>query len=153
MQRLPAFLAALALAAATALAQSGPGAITGRVFNPASGEYVRNAQVRLEGTEVSAISEAGGEFRLFPVPAGQATVVVSYTGYRTATATLTVGLPLTEKARLNESLTPVEKTPCRPVCGKLVVTCTSKGVAIHPFCEFKFPRVNGGTSEVSNPVT
>ena len=43
------------------------------------------------GTEVSAISEAGGEFRLFPVPAGQATVVVSYTGYRTATATLTVG--------------------------------------------------------------
>jgi len=67
------------------------GVITGRVFNPNTGEYVRNARVRVEETGQTTISEGGGEFRLLEVPAGRATLVVTYTGYRTATATVTVG--------------------------------------------------------------
>jgi len=67
-----------------------PGTITGRVFNPNTGEYVRNAQIRIEETGQTAISEAGGEFRLAPVRPGPATVVVNYTGYRTTSATVTV---------------------------------------------------------------
>ncbi|MBI5766859.1 MAG: TonB-dependent receptor [Verrucomicrobia bacterium] len=82
---------AFALLAASAHAQSGAtGTITGRVFNPSTGEFLRNAQVRVEQTGVSAVSEGGGEFRLSPVPAGKVTVVVTYTGYRTATATVDV---------------------------------------------------------------
>ncbi|MSU47674.1 MAG: TonB-dependent receptor [Opitutus sp.] len=85
-----AFMLALA-ALLPARAQTTPtGTITGRVFNPNTGEYVRNAQVRVEETGQATTSEGGGEFRLAPVPAGKATVVVTYTGYRPATATLNV---------------------------------------------------------------
>ncbi len=66
------------------------GVITGRVFIPNTGEFVRNAQIRIEETGQTATSEGGGEFRLAPVPAGKATLVVTYTGYRSATATVTV---------------------------------------------------------------
>ena len=66
------------------------GVITGRVFNPNTGEYLRNAQVRIEETGQTAISESGGEFRLAPVPAGKATLVVTYTGYRSVTAAVNV---------------------------------------------------------------
>lgn len=59
------------------------GTITGRVFNPNTGEYVRNAQIRVEETGQRTISEGGGEYRLPAVPAGRATVTVVYTGYRT----------------------------------------------------------------------
>ncbi len=67
-----------------------PGAITGRIFNPSTGEYVRNARVQIQETGVSAVSEGGGDYRLFPVAPGTVTVVVTYTGYRTATATVTL---------------------------------------------------------------
>jgi TonB-dependent receptor len=86
-----ALLGALLFSLSPAQAQSADtGVITGRVFNPNTGEYVRNAQVRVEETGLSTISEGGGEYRLAPVPAGKATLVVTYTGYRTAGATVTV---------------------------------------------------------------
>ncbi len=79
------------LALCPALAQTAaPGVITGRVYNPNTGEYVRNAEIRVEETGQTAISEGGGEFRLAPVPAGKATLAVSYTGYRAPSAVLTV---------------------------------------------------------------
>jgi TonB-dependent receptor len=68
------------------------GIIEGRVFNPLTGEYIRDAEVRVEGTEIVAISARDGRYRLVNVPAGNVTVAVSYTGYRTASATLAVGL-------------------------------------------------------------
>jgi len=71
--------------------QTATGTITGRVFNPNTGAYVRNAQVRSVEGDVTTNSEDGGEYRLGPVPAGKVTLVVTYTGYRTATATVTVG--------------------------------------------------------------
>ncbi|MGH7959331.1 MAG: TonB-dependent receptor plug domain-containing protein, partial [Opitutaceae bacterium] len=64
------------------------GVIAGRVLNPASGEYVRNAQVRVEGTNLSAISEDGGFYRLPGVGPGDVKLVVIYTGYHPATATV-----------------------------------------------------------------
>ncbi len=73
-----------------AAANQPSGVITGRIYNPNTGEYLRNAQIRIEETGQTAISESGGEFRLAPVPAGRATLVVTYTGYRTATATVNV---------------------------------------------------------------
>ncbi len=69
---------------------AGTGTFTGRVFNPASGQYVRNAQIQIAGTAIATASEDGGAFRLSEVPAGEATVVVTFTGYRTETATVHV---------------------------------------------------------------
>lgn len=71
-------------------AQTATGSITGRIYNPNTGEYVRNAQVRIVETGQTATSEGGGEFRFTDAPAGKVTLVVTYTGYRAATATVTV---------------------------------------------------------------
>ena len=66
------------------------GTVTGRVFNPATGEYVRNAQLRLVETGATTVSEAEGAFRFGSVPAGRLTLVVTYTGYRSVTAAVDV---------------------------------------------------------------
>lgn len=78
------------LALPSALAQSAAtGVITGRIYNPNTGEFLRNAEIRVETGE-TAVAGGGGEFRLDGVPAGRATLVVTYTGYRSATANVTV---------------------------------------------------------------
>jgi TonB-dependent receptor len=66
--------------------QIGSGGVRGRVLNTATGEYVRNAEIRVEGTTIVTYSEDGGNFRLTGVPAGEATVVVKYTGLQESKA-------------------------------------------------------------------
>ncbi len=66
------------------------GSITGRVFNPSTSEYLRNARITVVESQQTTISGAGGEFTLSAVPAGKVTLAVDYTGYRAASATLTV---------------------------------------------------------------
>jgi len=67
-----------------------PGRVTGRVFNPATGEFVRNAEIAVEGTNIVAFSGEDGSYALPNVPAGDITVSVTYTGYDRATAKLTL---------------------------------------------------------------
>ncbi len=77
--------------AVCALAQSaGTGRITGRVFNPATQAYVRNAEVAVEGADIVTFSDNDGSYVLSNVPAGAVTLAVAYTGYERATAALTV---------------------------------------------------------------
>src|SRR5690606_27432467 len=66
------------------------GGIRGRVLNTATGEYVRNAEIRVQGTGIVVYSEEGGLFRISGVPAGQATLTVRYTGLNDASRTATV---------------------------------------------------------------
>jgi iron complex outermembrane receptor protein len=66
------------------------GGVRGRVFNAGAGEYVRNAEIRVEGTSLAVYSEDGGAYVLTGVPAGPATLVVNYTGLQPATVALTV---------------------------------------------------------------
>ena len=87
-QRSLALLTLLALPL-LALAQ-GTGAISGRVFDPATGEYIRNAEVRVQGTQLSALTEEGGFYRIANAPTGDVTITVNYTGYEAASATLSV---------------------------------------------------------------
>lgn len=68
----------------------GTGGVRGRVFNAVTGEYVRNAEIRVEGTTIVAYSEDGGNFRLSSVPTGEVTVMVKYTGLQEAQAVATV---------------------------------------------------------------
>jgi iron complex outermembrane recepter protein len=65
-------------APSAAVAQGG--VIEGRVFNPSSGEYLRNAEVRGRGAEISSVTQSDGCYRLVNVPEGNVTLRASYTG-------------------------------------------------------------------------
>lgn len=78
------------LLASLSFAQSSTGTIQGTVFNPSTKQYIRNAEVRIEGTNIIAYTEDGGFYRLPNVPAGSRPVIVSYTGYETVTASVSV---------------------------------------------------------------
>src|SRR5262245_16037808 len=69
---------------------AGTGAITGRVFNPATGEYVRLAEILVAGTPLTAVSGEGGEFTLGNLPPGEVTLHLHYTGYQAAPARVVV---------------------------------------------------------------
>src|SRR5262245_50402613 len=86
-----ALLAAMLLPAVSLPAQTGgTGTISGRIFNPANGEYIRNVQVSVAGTNLSTETEGSGFYQLFNVPAGEATLNVSYPGYNSVAEKLTV---------------------------------------------------------------
>lgn len=68
------------LASARAL---GTGTIHGRVFDPATGEYLRNARVLMDGRLVTTSGDRG-EFRIHDVPAGTPVVTVEFTGFGSA---------------------------------------------------------------------
>ena len=62
--KLLAFAAGWFAAVAAALAQTaGTGSVQGRVYNPGAQEYVRNAEVRLEGTNQVTYTESDGSFQ------------------------------------------------------------------------------------------
>jgi TonB-dependent receptor len=79
------------LLSALCFAQSSPdGAISGRIFNPASGQYLRNAVVQIEETGQSVNSEDGGYFRISAVSPGAKTLVVTFTGFVSARTSVDV---------------------------------------------------------------
>jgi iron complex outermembrane recepter protein len=80
---------------------AGTGTIQGRVFNPVSKDYVRNAEVRLEGTGQVTYTENDGSFSFNNVPAGEATITVSYIGYNTEKQTVQVGAGQTATREIN----------------------------------------------------
>jgi len=66
------------------------GVVEGRVFNPATGEFVSNAEVSVGGTALLATTSVEGRYRLANVPSGNVTLTVRYAGYPTATASMVV---------------------------------------------------------------
>ncbi len=98
----------------------GTGRISGRIFNPATQEYVRNAEVTVDGTDLIAFSGDEGSYVLSKVPAGDVTVAVSYTGYDRAAARVTVapGATATRDFELRGS---VFRPGTRPAAGEAVV--------------------------------
>lgn len=82
-------------------AQSGTGTVQGRVYNPARGEYARNAEVRIDGTNRVTYTEGDGSFRFVNVPAGEVAITVSYIGYTTVKETLTVTAGQTAVREIN----------------------------------------------------
>jgi TonB-dependent receptor len=75
----------------SALAQ-GPavGVIEGRVFNPATGEYLELVRITVEGTSLEAFTDTSGQYRIGNVPAGQARVRAFRTGIVPQTHPVTV---------------------------------------------------------------
>lgn len=68
----------------------GTSAITGRVQNVATGQYLTNARVTVHGTELTAFTDQTGTYRLAPVPSGVVVVDVAYTGLDPQKTPLTV---------------------------------------------------------------
>lgn len=82
-------LALCAIALVSLRAQStNPGTIVGHVFNPATQQYVRNAEIRVEGTDLVGYSGDDGSFAIANVPPGQRTLMLTYTGYTAEPVTL-----------------------------------------------------------------
>lgn len=69
---------------------SNAGAVIGRVYNPATQEYVRNAEVAIAGTNLVTYTADDGTFSFTNVSPGARTVTVTYTGYEAASAQLNV---------------------------------------------------------------
>ena len=87
----------LAVLPTVAQAQTGTGVIVGTVSGPAGGALA-NASVSLAGTNLAATTNQQGSFRLSPVPAGEHTIVVTYTSMGAGTATVKVTAGETVKA-------------------------------------------------------
>ncbi len=85
-----AWLFNLALGFGASAESSTSGRVAGRIFNPATQEYVRNAEITVEGTDLTTFSSDDGTYVLSGVPAGEVSVSVNYTGYERATVRLTV---------------------------------------------------------------
>ncbi|MGE0404876.1 MAG: carboxypeptidase-like regulatory domain-containing protein [Candidatus Korobacteraceae bacterium] len=66
------------------------GTITGVVTDDMRRTALRGAQVTVENTFQSAISDASGRFRLTNVPAGEVRLTVTYLGFDDATHVVTV---------------------------------------------------------------
>jgi TonB-dependent receptor len=100
-----AFLLGCLFTTAALFGQSAPGSIQGRVYNPTLQQYVRNAEVRLDGTNRITYSEGDGTFRFDNVPAGPASITVTYTGYNTAKESFTVsaGQPAVREINLSST--------------------------------------------------
>ncbi len=80
----------LAIAPAQVPSAAGSGAISGRVLNAATGRYLNNAQVTVEGTNLRTQTNEFGEFRINGVPPGPQQVRTYYTGLDPLTQTVTV---------------------------------------------------------------
>lgn len=95
-------LASLLLAfVAPAFAQA-TGTITGRVFNTISQEYIRDAEIQVEGTNITAASGTSGTYTLARVPAGEVTLKVTYAGLPplTSKVTVTEGVTVTHELEM-----------------------------------------------------
>ncbi len=86
-----ALLALVSFACATvAFGQNATGTIAGHVYNAVTKEYTRDATVRVEGTDISVVSETSGYFSLPRVPVGEVTVTVTYIGLPPVSQKITV---------------------------------------------------------------
>ncbi|MDF9834208.1 iron complex outermembrane receptor protein [Ereboglobus sp. PH5-5] len=122
------------------LATAGPrawgrntGTIEGRVYNPASKEYVPNAEISLAGSAQRIYSDDNGGFRFFDVPAGRAELTVFYSGYNTARASVNVIAGQTVECEISlinsEAGEPASKDGETVVLERFVVSAEREGDA------------------------
>lgn len=83
-------------------AQAGRGTLTGTVTD-AQGAALQGARISVTPGNLTAISDASGQFTLLGVPIGSDTVTVSYAGFQALTRTVTIS-STQSSARLDVSL-------------------------------------------------
>lgn len=104
LRKILPFLAGWLVAGASVNAQSG-GAIEGRVLNAVTGDYLGNARLVVDGTNLQVFSNEYGQYHLADVPAGSATLRVFYTGLASGSVAVQVaaGQTLTKDVSLAPS--------------------------------------------------
>jgi iron complex outermembrane receptor protein len=120
----------LGLASALALhAQTGTGTIEGRVFNPATGEFVEKARLTIEGTPLETFTDAAGFYRFPAIPAGPVRVGAFFTGFalRTEPVNVLAGQTVTHDISLGSQ--PTAPAPGEAVKLEAFVVTTSKEMA------------------------
>ncbi|MEN9632104.1 MAG: hypothetical protein RL077_508 [Verrucomicrobiota bacterium] len=107
---------------AAAFAQPATGAITGTVADSGTRQFLNQAEVRIQGTDLVALTDNEGYFRLAGVPAGQHTVQVNYLGLDPGQFNLTVaaGQTVTRALELKSRI---------HVLGEFVVSSDREGQA------------------------
>lgn len=86
-----AIFGALLLAISPAPAQTPTtGVITGRVFNDATGNYVKNARLAIDEQRLETFTDAHGQYSFPKVPPGEVSLQVYYTGYPAETQSVKV---------------------------------------------------------------
>ena len=106
--------------------------IIGRIYNPATGEYVRNARISIAGTGAVTTSGAGGEYQLTVADQGKITMSVAYTGYHTVSITVNVprGGTIVQDFNLVSSLASAVPDSSEPIrLSALVVASDREGTA------------------------
>ncbi len=91
------FALLLAILGPALLGAQTTGTVQGRVTDAGNGQPLANAQVRIEGTVLGALSDANGRYLVPNVPTGQRTVVARRIGYgeERRTVNVTGGEPVT----------------------------------------------------------
>jgi len=70
-------LASMLLAFVVPAFAQATGTITGHVFNTVSKEYIRDAEIQVEGTNIAVASGTSGTYTLARVPVGEVTLKVT----------------------------------------------------------------------------
>lgn len=85
-----AFLACLGLLCFAASAFAQAGSVSGRVANAGTGAYLRNAEVRIVGTDRVTTTADNGQYTFSGLPAGAVSIAVTYPGLDPQQQTVTV---------------------------------------------------------------
>ena len=106
------------------------GGIDGRVFNSQTGQYLENARITIEGTQVETFTDAGGEYKFYHVPAGPVTVRAYFTSLAAQVEALTVTPGATLRRDFDlASLQGKGPSDTRPIKLSEFVVSTSKQMA------------------------
>ena len=90
MKRTVVFTTVFCLLALANLAQAQTGKVKGFVYDKDSGEPVLFTNVTIKGTTLGAATDVNGYYTVTNVPAGEQIVQITYLGYDTLTASVTV---------------------------------------------------------------
>ncbi len=94
-------LCACAISAVTASAQNNTGSITGTVANSSTRQFLSTAEVRIVGTNQSALTDRDGTFALRNLAPGTYQLEVTYTGLDTEKRTVILGAGQTAREEFN----------------------------------------------------
>lgn len=135
LSRRPLLCAAVLLAVAAPLPaqEAGTGVITGRVLNAVTGDALNNAVVSLKGTNRTTTTDAGGFYQLPGVPAGNATVEVSFAGLDTQAATVTVasGLAAQQDFSMTSASRYADRVALDPYTVRATRTTDASAIAVN----------------------
>jgi iron complex outermembrane recepter protein len=122
-----ALFLSLGILSTAALWAQATGTVTGRVLNAATGQYLRNATIQVKNSDLTTVSEPGGEFILSGVPAGPVELTVSYLGLDTQSiqVTVTPGQTVRQEVNLTSSVYDSDVVQL----GKLIVSSEREGNA------------------------